>query len=111
MFAEVDIILDMAKFKAIVPESVLYYLPPGTMILFDHITVSTSSFICRATERPWQSHLQSGMTLSSIWKICHLRYTIIHTRTHAHTHTHHMCACACVCVSYECYYIPHMQIT
>ena len=52
MFAEVDIILDMAKFKAAVPESVLYYLPPGTMILFDHITVSTSSFICCATERP-----------------------------------------------------------
>ena len=43
VFAEVDIILDM---KFMVPESVLDYLQPGTMILFDHVTVSTSSFIC-----------------------------------------------------------------
>ena len=42
VFAEVDIILEM---KIMVPESVLDYLQPGTMILFDHVTVSTSSFI------------------------------------------------------------------
>ena len=66
MFAEVDIILDMATFKAMVPESVLYYLQPGTMILFDHITVSTSSFICCVAdhERPvslviWNKDQQS----------------------------------------------------
>ena len=39
VFAEVDIILVM------VSESVLVYLQPGPMILFDHVTVSTSSFI------------------------------------------------------------------
>ena len=62
MFAEVDIILDMAM----VPESVLYYLQPGIMILFDHITVSTSSFICCVAdhERPvslviWNKDQQS----------------------------------------------------
>ena len=32
---EVDIILDMAEFKAMVPESALYCLQPGTMILIE----------------------------------------------------------------------------
>ena len=56
----------MAAFNIMVSESVLHNLQLGTMILFDHTTVSTSSFICCVTdhERPvslliWNKDQQS----------------------------------------------------
>ena len=70
VFAGIEMLLDCPQFRQMVPESVIYYLDPDSLILYDYIEVPLSSILgittCPQIIVRWASSQFSRMDLQ-VW--------------------------------------------
>ncbi|KAL5473641.1 hypothetical protein EMCRGX_G028149 [Ephydatia muelleri] len=72
VFAGIEMLLDCPQFRQMVPESVIYYLDPDSLILYDYIEVPLSSILgitaCPQIIVRWASSQFSRMDLQAAGK-------------------------------------------